>query len=367
MFRIKITLIIILITPFSGYSNQVKITSCGDIIPHKDLQQYCLSNGGFYLLFNRISNILRKSDICVANFETSINTKRGISGYPRFNASPLLLKAMKKAGINIISLANNHSLDMGKTGLIQTREAAAKYGFIHSGIAKNKGKKYEPVYFVKKNIKFSFLSLTTITNGLKNPGAYNSPKVNIFRWRNRKQILHQIRKMRRSSDFVIISIHFGREYIDRPTRTQKIIARMLIRTGADLILGNHSHHIQKPEFINTNRGTRALISYSQGNFISHQNRFINYRNRYSRIAKRGDSFLLNVYVKKMGNKAVIKRVTFTPTWTLSFKIANSFGFKAVAIYRELKNPYIKNQRLLLYFRRRRIIKFMKGFILEENI
>jgi poly-gamma-glutamate capsule biosynthesis protein CapA/YwtB (metallophosphatase superfamily) len=324
-----------------------------------------MRNNGYHVLFDRIKNYLKSSDICIANFETSINVKKKISGYPRFNAHPEILKAMKNAGINVISLANNHSLDMGKTGLIQTTYYADKHTLIHNGIAVNAKNLFKPTFFIKNGVKFSFLSLTTITNGLRNPVSYNSPKVNIFKWKNRWRIIKEIKLMKKKSDFVVISIHFGKEYTSKPNRGQKIISRILAKAGADLILGNHPHHIHRPAWIYGKYKRKTLVSYSQGNFISHQNRFITYKNKNSRIAKRGDSFLLNVYIIKDEKGTRIKRFTYTPTWTLCFREKGLFGFKAVVLKREINNPLFIKQKPLLMFRRKKIIEFMNGFILEE--
>ncbi len=366
---IKKIYFLILFFVFSGkiFPTSIKIISTGDIIPHLNVQKYCIKAGTCDIIFSRITKLLKTADICFANFESSINIEKKISGYPRFNASPSLLKAMKKAGINALSLANNHSLDMGKQGLKQTRYYASKNGFIHNGISSNKKAMFMPVYFMKKGIKISFLSLTTITNGLKNPLGINPPKVIVFSWKVWKKILKIIKIMKKNSNFAVVSIHFGKEYTDYPTKTQKNIAHLLVKAGADLILGNHSHHIQRPEIIKKQNGKIAVISYSQGNFVSHQNRSITKHNKNSMIAKRGDSFLLNIYVEKNKKGVYIKRISYTPTWTLVFRKGKSFGFRVVALYLEIKNPFIKYQYALLYFRRKRIILFMKGFFLEEII
>ncbi|HQJ41479.1 MAG TPA: CapA family protein, partial [Exilispira sp.] len=130
----------------------------------------------------------------------------------------------------------------------------------------------KPQLFSKRLHKISFLSLTTLTNMLLNPKG-NKPKVFIYSNETKQIVIKIIEMMKKTSDFVIIAMHYGDEYLDRPNQYQLDVSREIAEAGADLILGNHSHHIQRPEFIYTkNKKRKVFVSYSQGNFISHQNR-----------------------------------------------------------------------------------------------
>jgi poly-gamma-glutamate synthesis protein (capsule biosynthesis protein) len=366
MKKLLVTLFIIasLFANAGQSNNLIKISSAGDVIPHLDVQSYALKTGGFDVLFDRFKGVLSKSDLSFANFEATINPLLKISGYPRFNTREGLMKALRTAGFNALSLANNHSLDTGSSGLIYTKRAADKYSFFSSGISLNRKEMFKPIFFKIKGVLFSYISLTTITNGHKNPGGENAAKVFIFNRQNKKTVLRMIRYAKRKSNFLIVSLHFGKEYKDRPGRFQKKLASLLVKNGVNLILGNHPHHIQRPEYI-ISRGTKALVSYSQGNFISHQNRFVTSGRPYHPDAKRGDTYVLNIYLRKSGNKVEIERVTYTPAWTLAFYKNGAFCFKSVILKREIENPLYQNQVSLLKKRRERIIEFMRGFEIEE--
>ena len=363
-----IILFALLMNTFPVFSQEIRLTSAGDMIPHIGLQQFCVQTGDFDSLFRSISPEIKKSDIAIVNFESSMNTHRPISGYPMFNAHPEIMKALKNAGFTHLSLANNHSLDMGAEGLRQTVAHAEKNQLQQSGISLNGREYLKPLYFASRGIRFAFLSLTTITNGLRNPAGENTPKVFLLNKTNIKQVLRLIGEMKQKSDMVIIAIHYGAEYIDMPNNEQIYYSRILAEAGADIILGNHPHHIQKPAWINVrNNRKRTFVSYSQGNFISHQNRFIHPGNVHSPIAKRGDSFLMHIYIKKDTSGTYIQRVTYTPTWTLVLHQRRMLSYSVVILYREIKSARYPNLVSLFIQRRKRITEFLGSIMnLEEN-
>jgi poly-gamma-glutamate synthesis protein (capsule biosynthesis protein) len=344
----------------------VRIVSVGDVIPHLDLQQYALSNKQkFDVLFDRLGDSIKKADLAIANFEATTDSDRKISGYPRFNAHPALMKAMKRAGFGLLSLANNHSLDWGSTGLLSTLKTAGRYRLRANGISKDVAGSLKPSTLRIKGIKIAFLSLTTFSNRKNDSEGDDGPQLFFLNRRTQSEVRKSIRRMARRSDLVVVAVHFDKQYIDAPTAKQRRWARRLASWGADIVLGNHSHHIQRPEWFASKGGRRTLVSYSQGNFISHQNRFATINEMDHDSAKRGDSFLLNIDIRKTGKKTEILRFSYTPTWTLCFSHGNDFGFKAVVLAAEIRNPLHKGQLPLLIRRRKRIVKFMKGFALEE--
>lgn len=351
--------------------HDLRLVSVGDVIPHRDLQRYALSQKTkFNALFDRLGDSISKADLAIANFEAAIDPEKPISGYPRFNAHPGLMKALKKIGFGLLSLANNHSLDLGEAGLLGTLNSARKFKLKANGISTGAAGLFQPSFMRVNGIKIAFLSLTTLSN---RPGSAKGdpalraalPQVFLLNYQTAKQIRRSIRRMARRSDIAVVAVHFGKEYLDQPTGRQRRWARLLANWGADIILGNHSHHIQRPAWLDSPGGRRTLVSFSQGNFISHQNRFANPADVDHESAKRGDSFLLNIDIRKTGSATKIVNVSYTPTWMLCFPRGKGFGFKSVVLAAEINNPLDKAQVPLLVHRRQRIVELMKGFRLEE--
>lgn len=185
--------------------------------------------------------------------------------------SPALLQGV---GFDLLSLANNHSLDRGKEGLKDTAERLQRMGIGIVGAHSTISGANRPVYRTLRGTKMAFLAFNAVSS-LDEPGS-NDPVTHGYSqaiW-NDEKVMDAIKSAHSHSDVVIVSIHWGYEYDNRPNWWQEEKARMMVESGADLVLGHHPHVIQPTQIIQrdgvvtTNR--IGLVAYSLGNFVFDQ-------------------------------------------------------------------------------------------------
>ena len=186
----------------------------------------------------------------------------GYSGYPQFNTPQQLGLDLVTLGFDIINIANNHMLDMGTQGLIDT------VNFWKEQPVTLLGADYEPtepVMLEKDGVKIAMLSYTYSTNGMAQRGdaAVKAPYI------DRDRILSEIETVKnRQADVIIASVHWGIENTHKPTEEQKELAQLMADAGVDVILGHHSHCLQPIEWLTGAGGQETLCIYSLGNCIS---------------------------------------------------------------------------------------------------
>ncbi|RIX53732.1 CapA family protein [Paenibacillus nanensis] len=278
----------------------------------------------FTPFFEEVKPILAQGDWVMANMETPVAGKDfGYSGYPTFNAPVELAEALKGAGFNLLSTANNHSLDKGEKGLLRTLEHLKELGFTTVGTAASQEEADTPVISEQNGIRMGLLSYTYGTNGIPIPEG----KPYLVSLIDEEKMKSDIRKLRDAgADVVTIALHFGNEYQTTPTEEQKRLARALVAAGADIIAGSHPHVIQPYEVIETEdlngQTKKALIIYSMGNFISNQ---------------RGDSKDYGVIFKVGVRKNVTEGTTTLtdveaiPTWVHRYQPDRYYRYRVLPV------------------------------------
>jgi poly-gamma-glutamate capsule biosynthesis protein CapA/YwtB (metallophosphatase superfamily) len=265
----------------SGLPGEVHFTlaATGDTFPHETIQAVAEQKGYDYL-FDRVSPFLKMADLAYTNFDGATLEDSPLSGYPLFNYSPKLVGALKKAGIGVVSTANNHILDRTAKGLDATlavleRNGILQHGTVPSALAKQPHPDYLPLQLTRNGvtIKIAFLSFSWGTNG--NPDYYDQVNLlwasNVYNQQGqvRPAVLDAIAKARRENDFVIVAAHWGYEYNFYPDEVQVEGARQMAAAGADLILGAQPHTLQPVDLLD-NGGRKTLVIYSLANFIAAQ-------------------------------------------------------------------------------------------------
>lgn len=190
-----------------------------------------------------IANLMRNSKNVCVNLETTVGV--GGAKIPKaynFQVPPQNLQYLKDCGVNITSVANNHSLDYGEEGFSQTLENLKKNDFHVIGSAEDN------VCIVKAN-DVSYCISSYFGYG----GSMSAC--------NESTILNNIKKYRSSTDIVIVCLHWGEEYSAYPKPKQQQLARKLIDNGVDVVIGHHPH---VPQGIEEYKG--KYILYSLGNF-----------------------------------------------------------------------------------------------------
>ncbi|WP_077368683.1 CapA family protein [Anaerosalibacter sp. Marseille-P3206] len=292
------------------------ILAAGDVMFHKPqiIGAYDSKSGtyDFNDCFQYVKKYIEKADLSLVNFETvTAGSDRGFHGYPNFNSPVESLEALKNSGFDILSTANNHSLDQGKVGLVNTIEALKKYGFKNIGTFNEPGDK---ILIEKINdINIGLLSYTYGCNGMEYTLTEEELN-NMINLIDEERIKTDIEKaVEMGSDLVVVFIHWGNEYQREPSEEQLELGRKMVEWGANIVFGSHPHVIQKSEIIEHN-GKDNFIIYSLGNFISNQRReTIN--NKYTE-----DGIMVTVEVEKDFSKdeTIIKNITYTPTWVYKY-------------------------------------------------
>ena len=322
--------------------NEIVIAAVGDIMMPASIQTSVMGHkNGYDLLFEKVKSELSAADITFANLETPVDPRNPASGYPRFNARPELLSAMRRAGISAVSLANNHAMDQDSEGLKRSIDAVESSGLIFAGAGRTKTEAAKTTIVKVRDVTVAFLAFTYDTNrGL--PGRdrrkAEKPGVNFIRTGSDHDLAAaaaSIRHARSGADLVVVSIHWGEEYSRDPTAWQRRVAADLVEAGADLILGHHPHVLQPLQTVAAADGRAALVAFSLGNFISTQHAGIFHFNKNHEKALRGDGIILYITAAKNKGRAKIRQAEFLPVWTLRDSIAGRALYRPVSLTREI--------------------------------
>lgn len=240
------------------HAEEIVINAVGDIMLAGRWAPY-LKKSGYGLPFDGVRTELALADINLANLESPIATggEEFTTKKFRFRAEPELAAALRMAGINLVTLANNHSMDFGGEALAETQRHLAAAGIAWIGAGENLDEARKMALYTIKGRKIAFLgySLTQPTEffaGLKRPGT--APGFE-------KLVKADVRSARKQADFVIVSFHWGTESGNAVQPYQRNAAHQAIDAGADVIIGHHPHVLQGVE-----RYKSGIVFYSLGNF-----------------------------------------------------------------------------------------------------
>lgn len=229
---------------------------------------------------------IEQADYAVVNLETTFAGGSDYSGFPAFNTPDALGDALKDAGFDLVSTANNHCLDRGYDGMVRTLDVLDNLGLAHVGTYRSAVERaaQNGVHVADVGgIKVAFLSYTYGTNGI--PLSKSHPDtVNILHtdYMSDAQVLDTARiaddlaaAEALSPDLIAVIVHWGVEYQTTQNDHQEEIADFLFDHGADVILGSHPHVLQPMETrtLTDRDGTThtGFVCWSLGNFISSQN------------------------------------------------------------------------------------------------
>lgn len=244
---------------------QVKILAMGDMIFHQPIVKNYRTGESydFTPIFANISEDINGADIAIANFEGSVNSNRKLSGFPMFNFPKESIYSLKNAGFDILSTANNHSLDTGLDGVAETISHIKESGMESFGTLSEEGEK--GIIIEKNGIKIGLISFTDTLNGMDSLMRNKEYSVNTFS----QDVAGYIKNLKDKSDIVIVYPHWGNEYQHHPSERQIFLKEKLHEYGADIILGSHPHVLQRYEVEEINN-KKLFTIYSMGNALSNQ-------------------------------------------------------------------------------------------------
>lgn len=305
------------------------ILATGDIMFHMPQVRAAYDSNNkiydFTNVFKYVKKYIDSADLSIANFETvTAGNHIGFSGFPRFNSPKETLYGIKDAGFDILTTANNHSLDQGKEGVINTIDAIEELGMKNIGTYKepNNGVLIEEI----NEIKLALLSYSYGFNGLESILAEEELSYMVNKI-DEDRIKDDIEQSKLSDvDIVVVFIHWGNEYQREPSEKQIELGRKMVEWGANIVFGSHPHVIQRTEIINY-QGKDNFIIYSMGNFLSNQ-RKETMDNRYTE-----DGIMVKIQLEKDFSKGqtIIKNITYIPTWVRRYRDNNSLKYEILPV------------------------------------
>jgi len=264
----------------------VTVAAVGDLLLHRELQKQAFrSEHHFQDLWPAVQPLIEAADVAYANLEGP--TAPGIdrwrrerkdpgmvfdnkvySGYARFNYHPSLAADLIATGFDVVSTANNHSLDRGALGVDRTLDAldAAKLPYTGTRRQGDTKSAWHTVTEVD-GIRIAWLACTLHTNYEKDElgqvlRCFDDPK-------EVPRLVAKLNK-RKDIDAVIVTPHWGKEYRHQPVKKQRRLAQAIFDAGAIAIVGSHPHVLQPWELLKTADGKQGFAMFSLGNFASHQ-------------------------------------------------------------------------------------------------
>jgi len=239
---------------------EVSIAIMGDILLGDTVYPY-LERHGLDYPYKEIKPILEEVDVAVGNLEFAVTT-RGVRENKTwtFRAGPEVLPPMKEAGFDAVSLANNHAIDYGRQGLLDTLDHLGQAGMGLFGAGRNEEEAYSPWVYEKGGKKFAFLGFSRIVRSESWKAAGDQPGV--AETHQKEHALEAIKRAKETNDVVIVYPHWGIENTTKVEPYQRNLAKDYIDAGADLVIGAHPHMLQGLEMYNG-----KWIMYSLGNFI----------------------------------------------------------------------------------------------------
>lgn len=212
-----------------------------------------------------IAKVLSRSDLAMVNLETAITT----GGTPApgkqftFRAPATAFTALKAAGVDVVSMANNHGMDYMESGLQDSLAAIKRSKFPVVGIGKNAAEAYKPFRTTVNGNRVSIIGATQVLDAEFIQSWTATPdKAGLASAKNEERLLQAVRNARKNSDTVIVHLHWGTEMQKCPNEAQLSLAPKLVKAGADVVVGGHAHILLGAGYLDN-----AYVSYGLGNFV----------------------------------------------------------------------------------------------------
>lgn len=250
-------------------TDSVSVTITGDILLDRGVRKVIEQKGTDAVFSPFVDSVFQSSDIVIGNLECP-TTKIKEPSFKQFifRAEPEWLFTLKRHGITHLNLANNHSVDQGRAGLVDTRENVVSAGMIPIGAGRTMEEAARPVLLTSSPRKVYVLA--SLQLALEN-FAYLSEKPSVSQ-EDFDTLVERVRHLRSSEpdSYIIVTLHWGGEHTLQPVTIQRVRAHQLIDAGADALIGHHTHTLQT---IEEYKG--KPIYYSIGNFIFDQRKPVN--------------------------------------------------------------------------------------------
>lgn len=287
------------------------IVAIGDTLCHsqvfKDAYDSTTKTYDFSPLFKDVTKYFENKTVAVGNLEATLaGPSHPYTGYPTFNTPEHLAVDLKELGLDIMTTANNHSLDIGYSGLVSSLNYLDEAGLEHTGTARSPEEQDKILFKDLNGIKTAFLAFTYGTNGIPVPKG-KEYCVNLIDKDFIKRKINQAKA--EGAEAICVSMHWGIEYQTKENSEQDDLADFLIKNDVNVILGCHPHVLQPLQMreVTMEDGTKksGVVIFSMGNFFSAQT-FPNTR----------DTLIMNIKIRKNGEtgKISIDHAKYAPVY-----------------------------------------------------
>ena len=238
-----------------NYMSTLNLIFCGDLAPIRRFEPLLL---GGTPIFKEIYNDINSADISFVNLECPLTTydKPIKKNGPALKSSPECAKYISQAGFTVVGLANNHIMDYGYQGLVDTIKACQDHGIATVGAGVNLKQAQSFCLAERKGIKIAIIAIAEHEFNLSENGSAGAAPINVI------DNYHQIQAAKDKADVVIVTCHGGNEYFPYPRPGLRKICKHYIELGVDAVICHHPHVPGAYEFYKD-----KPIVYSLGNFL----------------------------------------------------------------------------------------------------
>ncbi|MBE5934236.1 MAG: CapA family protein [Lachnospiraceae bacterium] len=245
-------------------SGAITLVFGGDVLLSESMTNTYNKDGGNVenILSPNLLSEFKNADIAMVNQEFPFSlrgTKMEDKQYT-FRTDPKYISIFEEMGVDIVSLANNHTLDFGTDALIDTLDTYNNSDMLCGGAGRNMEEAKEVKYIERKGKKVAFLCASRVIP--VTDWNATGDRAGMLTTYDPKILLEQIEIAKDSADYAVVYVHWGKEHQEYPEEYQKTLARQYIDAGADAVIGCHTHCLQGAEIYNN-----KPIIYSLGNFM----------------------------------------------------------------------------------------------------
>jgi poly-gamma-glutamate synthesis protein (capsule biosynthesis protein) len=346
----------------------LRLTFAGDIMAHTPNFTFT----PYEAIYEPVARLLRDCDLSFTNLEFPVDDSAPYASYPRFNVHSEYPWAAITAGFSVFSLANNHSADRGVAGIASTQAAMTALAkraaselqrtITFNGLRADKS---DPPWRMDtiqvSGMRVGFVALAEWVNE-----SQHTRWVQYFDSRNdpvAEKLLTWIASVRSSVDVMILSYHWGDEYVFLQSKARAAFSRKLVDAGVDIIWGTHPHVLQQWYLLDSARG-QALVMPSLGNFVSGQSWYVTPDRKGSIDAAKGNSVLFKVGLD-MDNRGMIRFVELNPVLVSNYRLDS--GQVVVRTNADLLNNLTGDWLSFYRYRNRIMTDFIKNSALASTV
>ncbi|MBU9721413.1 MULTISPECIES: CapA family protein [Bacillaceae] len=250
---------------WSRKQGQVEIIFVGDLMMDMSVKDTMDREGPDYP-FKFVTDNIQQADLAVANLETAVTTRddsyKDRNQLFNFKSKPEHLEGLVNAGFDLVSLGNNHALDYGEEGLLDTMEALTDYGIDYIGAGKDEDAAFRSQSYVINEKKINIMGASRFVPAVSWYTFDETTEAGVAGAYDLDKLVEMVKREKEGTDYLILYIHWGIERTDIPQEYQKYYVKKIVEAGVDAIVGHHPHWLQGFEYYEG-----VPVAYSLGNFL----------------------------------------------------------------------------------------------------